>query len=167
VSPGCDHRYAETFAERWRGVLGHPYEQGFELKVWSERLEMPRRWTRPRLIFVNSMSDLFHVGVPEQFVQQVFQVMVETPQHTYQVLTKRADRLERLARRLPWPPNVWVGVSVETQTYVSRIRHLLRVPAAVRFVSAEPLLGGGPDGSGRGARLGDFGRGVGTRRSAV
>ena len=96
VSPGCKHCYAETFAERWRGVAGHPYEQGFDLKLWPERLGAPRAWKAPRMIFVNSMSDLFHEEVPDEFIQSVFRVMSDVSQHTFQVLTKRADRLTRV-----------------------------------------------------------------------
>ena len=140
VSPGCDHCYAETFAERWRGVPGHPYSMGFDLALRPERLEQPLRWARPRTVFVNSMSDLFHAQVPEAFIADVFDVMRRASWHQFQVLTKRAERLERLARRIAVPPNVWLGVSVETPAYYSRIRHLSRVPAPVRFLSCEPLL---------------------------
>lgn len=157
VSPGCDHCYAETFAERWRGVPGHVYEHGFDLMLRPERLEQPLRWTKPRRIFVNSMSDLFHVGVPATYLRQVWDVMSRTPQHTYQILTKRAERMEREVKNGSgcWTDdggyefrildNVWLGVSVETPTYYSRIRHLQRTPAAVRFLSCEPLLTALPD----------------------
>jgi protein gp37 len=157
VSPGCDHCYAETFAERWRGVPGHVYEHGFDLMLRPERLEQPLRWTKPRRIFVNSMSDLFHVGVPATYLRQVWDVMSRTPQHTYQILTKRAERMEREVKNGSgcWADdgghefrildNVWLGVSVETPTYYSRIRHLQRTPAAVRFLSCEPLLAALPD----------------------
>jgi len=141
VSPGCKHCYAETFAERFRGVKGHPYEQGFDLKLWPERLEIPLAWKRPRMIFVNSMSDLFHKDVPLEFIQRVFQSMSQARQHIFQVLTKRAERLEELAPHLKWPANVWMGVSVENQDYVWRIDHLRKVKAAIRFLSVEPLLG--------------------------
>jgi len=141
VSPGCKHCYALTFAERWRGIPGHPYEQGFELRLVPEKLEEPLRWKSPRRVFVNSMSDLFHEGVPEQFIRRVFDVMREAHWHTFQVLTKRAERLAELAPRLSWPENVWQGVSVESERYLPRIAHLRRVPAAVRFLSLEPLLG--------------------------
>jgi protein gp37 len=140
VSPGCDHCYAQTFAERWRGVAGHAYEGGFDLTLRPERLLQPLSWRRPRTVFVNSMSDLFHPVVPDDFILKVFEVMSQAHWHTFQVLTKRAHRLERLSSRLPLPPNVWVGVSVESPTYYSRVRHLARVPAAVRFLSCEPLL---------------------------
>jgi protein gp37 len=141
VSPGCAHCYAQTFAERFRGVPGHPYEQGFDLRIWEDRLEHPLRWKRPRLIFVNSMSDLFHERIPFDFVARVFEVMATAEQHTFQILTKRHERLSALAPLLPWPPNVWMGVSIENRRFVHRADHLREVPAAVRFVSAEPLLG--------------------------
>jgi protein gp37 len=140
VSPGCDHCYAETFAERFRGVRGHPYERGFDLQLRPERLEQPLGWTRPSLIFVNSMSDLFHADVPEGYIARVAEIMGRASWHTFQVLTKRGERLERLSRRISWPPNVWLGVSVESPAYYGRIRHLQRVDAAVRFLSCEPLL---------------------------
>jgi protein gp37 len=141
VSPGCDHCYALTFAERFRGVSGHPYEQGFDLRLWPERLELPLRWKKPRRIFVNSMSDLFHKGVPDEFVRSVFDAMLQANWHTYQILTKRPQRLARLGHSLPWPPHVWIGVSVESNDYAWRADYLRKVPAAIRFISAEPLLG--------------------------
>ena len=141
VSPGCAHCYAETFAKRFEGVPGHPYEQGFDLKLWPGRLEVPLRWRRPRMVFVNSMSDLFHEDVPDEFVARVFDVMVEASHHTFQVLTKRHERLVDLAPMLPWPENVWMGVSIENRRFVHRADYLREVPAAVRFISAEPLLG--------------------------
>ena len=144
ISPGCKHCYAETFAERWRGVPGHPYEQGFDLKLWPERLDAPRRWKQPRMIFVNSMSDLFHEDVPDEFIGQVFAVMAEARRHTFQVLTKRADRLalwHEKNRSAWWLPNVWLGVSVEDRRYgLPRITFLREVRSAVRFLSVEPLL---------------------------
>lgn len=141
VSPGCAHCYAETFAERWRGIPGHPYEQGFDLRLWPERLEQPLKWKRPRLVFVNSMSDLFHEDIPEDYIRRVFDVMVEASHHTFQILTKRHERLSEIAERLPWPKNVWMGVSIENRRFVHRADHLRMVPSAVRFISAEPLLG--------------------------
>ncbi len=147
VSPGCDHCYAETFAERWRGVPGHHFENGFDVTRRPERLDQPLHWKRPRRIFVNSMSDLFHDEVPTAFIAAVFDVMRKTPQHTYQILTKRHARMRSLARTAAfgegWPlPNVWLGVSVEDQHWADiRIPALLETPAAVRFISAEPLLG--------------------------
>jgi protein gp37 len=145
VSPGCDHCYAETFAERWRGVPGHPYERGFDLQLRPERLQQPLLDKRPKRIFVNSMSDLFHPDVPEAYIRAVFDIMGRAHWHEFQVLTKRAERLERVTRRLDVPVNVWLGVSVETPVYYSRIRHLVRVNAAVRFLSCEPLLSALPD----------------------
>lgn len=147
VSPGCDHCYAETFAERWRGIPGHYFENGFDVTLRPERLEQPLRWKRPRRIFVNSMSDLFHDAVPTAYIAAVFDVMRQTPQHTYQVLTKRHARMRSLARTAAfgegWPlPNVWLGVSAEDPHWADiRIPALLETPAAIRFVSAEPLLG--------------------------
>lgn len=141
VSPGCAHCYAETFAERWRGVPGHAYEQGFDLKVWSSRLELPLRWRRPRLVFVNSMSDLFHEEIDDSFIEAVFETMGRAHWHTFQVLTKRHERLVELAPRLDWHPNIWMGVSIENRRFVHRADYLRRVDAAVRFISAEPLLG--------------------------
>ncbi len=145
VSPGCDHCYAETFAERWRGIPGHPYEQGFDLRLWPERLDAPLHWRKPRLIFVNSMSDLFHARVPFEFVERVWATMAATPQHTYQILTKRPDRMQRfavrLAERFGVLSNVWLGTSVESVEYLARADHLIDTSAAVRFISCEPLLG--------------------------
>jgi protein gp37 len=141
VSPGCAHCYAETFAERWRGVPNHPYEQGFELKLWPERLDVPLRWRRPRLIFVNSMSDLFHEDIPDDYIADIFEVMGRAHWHTFQVLTKRHERLAELAPMLDWHANVWLGVTIENRRFVHRADYLRQVPAAVRFISAEPLLG--------------------------
>lgn len=141
VSPGCDHCYALTFAERFRGVQGHPYEQGFDLKLWPERLQLPLQWRKPRRIFVNSMSDLFHKDVPDEYIHRVFEVMVKADWHIFQVLTKRSARLARLGSTLPWRPHIWAGVSIETERYIWRANQLRRVPAYVRFISAEPLLG--------------------------
>ena len=141
VSPGCKHCYAEVFAERWRGVPGHHFEQGFDLRLWPERLDLPLTWKKPRTIFVNSMSDLFHEKVPFSFVQEVFNTMEKASWHTFQILTKRAERMTELAGRLNWPRNVWMGVSIETAKYLLRVGYLRRVPAEVRFLSLEPLLG--------------------------
>jgi protein gp37 len=141
VSPGCAHCYAETFAERWRGIPDHPYEQGFDLRLWPGRLEQPLRWRSPRVIFVNSMSDLFHEAIGDDYIARVFEVMEAAPQHIFQVLTKRHERLAGIAPDLPWPANVWMGVSIENKRWVARADALRAVPAAVRFISAEPLLG--------------------------
>lgn len=150
TSPGCDHCYALTLARRLK-AMGNPKYQldgaprtsgpGFALTLHEDQLDLPYRWARPRVVFVNSMSDLFHSSVPLSFIQSVFAVMADTPQHTYQVLTKRSKRLVQVADRLEWPSNVWMGVSVESDPYCFRVDHLRQVGSAVRFVSAEPLLG--------------------------
>jgi protein gp37 len=145
ISPGCKHCYAETFAERFRGVKGHPYEQGFDLRLVPEKLTEPFAWRSPKLVFVNSMSDLFQEGVPDDYVEAVASVMTVANWHTYQVLTKRSGRLEELlAGRLRFAgqqEHIWWGVSVEDRQYgVPRIRDLQAAPAAVRFLSVEPLL---------------------------
>lgn len=150
ISPGCDNCYALTLAKRLK-AMGNPKYQtdgdprtsgpGFGIAVHEDALDLPRRWRTPRMIFVNSMSDLWHARVPTEFVCHVFDVMADTPQHTYQLLTKRPRRLARMAPILPWPHNIWVGVSVESQEQAWRVAELRRVPAAVRFISAEPLLG--------------------------
>jgi protein gp37 len=136
VSPGCDRCYAERITRRFPQT----FPQQFQLTLRPDAIEAPLHWRRPRLIFVNSMSDLFHSDVPESYIREVFAVMERTPQHTYQILTKRAERLARLASRLPWPTHVWMGVSVESPAYRWRIDYLRRVDAAIRFISAEPLL---------------------------
>ncbi len=142
VSPGCAHCYAETFAERFRGVPGHPYERGFDLQLRPERLELPLTWKRSRLIFVNSMSDLFHDDVPAAFVRRVFETMRRADWHQFQLLTKRPERAAELAPVLgPWPENVWMGTSVENQRWTRRIDALRDTPAPIRFLSCEPLLG--------------------------
>lgn len=167
VSEGCDHCYARTFAERWRGVPGHPFEQGFDVRLWPDRLVKPLRWRKPRRVFVNSMSDLFLAAeqIPDEFVARVFAVMAAADDHTFQVLTKRPARMRSLLNSsgfrvlvqhqwaelggrgvspaTHWPlPNVWMGVSVETQKWAQvRLPQLVTAPAAVRFASCEPLLG--------------------------
>lgn len=145
ISPGCKHCYAETFAERFRGVPGHPYEQGFDLRLVPEKLAEPLKWSIPKTIFVNSMSDLFHEDVPDWYVEQVARVMQMANWHTYQVLTKRASRLrDLLASNLAFAAtldHIWWGTSVEDRKYgVPRIALLRQAPAAVRFLSIEPLL---------------------------
>lgn len=141
VSPGCKHCYAETFSERFRGVPGHPFEQGFDLRLVRPALDLPLRWRKGRLIFVNSMSDLFHEDVPDSYVEQVFGVMEAATQHQFQVLTKRAERMAAFADGHAIPANVWMGVSVENAACRSRISLLRRVPARLRFLSLEPLIG--------------------------
>src|SRR5713226_100052 len=121
VSPGCDHCYALTFAERFRGVPNHPYKQGFDLKLWPNRLELPLTWRKPKRIFVNSMSDLFHKDVPDEFIVRVFETMARAHWHEFQVLTKRADRLAEFGKQLQWNPNIWAGVSVEDERVIDRI----------------------------------------------
>ncbi|WP_223641225.1 DUF5131 family protein [Corallococcus sp. EGB] len=145
LSPGCKHCYAETFAERFRGVPGHPYEQGFDLKLIPGKLAEPLRWKASRRVFVNSMSDLFLDDVPEAYIEAVARVMALADWHTFQVLTKRAERMQRLlSTRLAFAarlPNVWWGVSVEDRKYgLPRVKHLRATPARVRFLSIEPLL---------------------------
>jgi protein gp37 len=147
VSPGCDHCYAETFAERFRGVPGHHFERGFNVTLRPDRLMEPARWRGRRRVFVNSMSDLFHRDVPDDYIAQVFDSMRATPQHTYQVLTKRPERMRRWVatyyqdRGITPPTNIWLGVSVESIDYAWRSDMLRETPAALRFLSLEPLLG--------------------------
>ena len=145
ISPGCKHCYAEVFAERFRGVPGHPYEQGFDLRLVPEKLEEPLRWKSPRCIFVNSMSDLFQPGVPDDYIVQVAEVMNRANWHTFQVLTKRADRMRGLLNsKLQFAArsaHIWWGVSVENQKHgVPRIVDLRAANVAMRFLSIEPLL---------------------------
>ncbi|MFF9339702.1 DUF5131 family protein [Streptomyces sp. NPDC014773] len=150
VTPGCDNCYALTLSRRLK-LMGAPKYQndgdprtsgpGFGLTVHPDALDIPLQWKAPRMVFVNSMSDLFHARVPLDFVQQVFEVIASTPQHTYQLLTKRSLRLRRIAHRLDWPSNLWMGVSVENGDQLDRVDDLRAVPAAVRFLSCEPLLG--------------------------
>ena len=150
ISAGCDHCYALTLARRLKAMGAAKYQHdgdprtsglGFGVSPHPEALREPYGWRAPRVVFVNSMSDLFHAKVPLTFIQDVFDVAAETPQHTYQVLTKRSLRLRRLSDQLRWPPNLWMGVSVENTRVLSRVDHLRQVPAAVRFLSCEPLLG--------------------------
>lgn len=141
LSPGCKHCYAETMAARLKAMGAAGYEQGFKLTLHPERLDQPRRRKAPTTYFVNSMSDLFHEDVPDDFIERVIQVCRDTPHHTYQVLTKRADRLPEFFAKRDCPTNVWLGVSVEDRKYgVPRIAELRKVKAAVRFLSVEPLL---------------------------
>lgn len=145
ISPGCKHCYAEVFAERFRGVKGHPYEQGFDLRLVPSKLEEPLQWKKPKMIFVNSMSDLFHEQVPDDYIESVAEIMMRANWHTYQVLTKRSLRMHDLLRsRLRFAArqtHIWWGVSVENKEYgLPRIKHLRSAPASVRFLSIEPLL---------------------------
>ncbi|SHH31565.1 protein gp37 [Jatrophihabitans endophyticus] len=150
ITAGCDNCYALTLAKRLK-AMGNPKYQvdgdprtsgpGFGVALHEDALALPTRWSTPRTVFVNSMSDLWHARVPDQFIHRVFDVMVNTPQHTYQLLTKRPKRLRRMAEELPWPSNVWIGTSIEAQEQAWRLDELILVPAAIRFISAEPLLG--------------------------
>ena len=150
ISAGCDNCYALTLAKRLK-AMGNPKYQldgdprtsgaGFGVQMHGDALDLPHRWTAPRVVFVNSMSDLFHAKVSTDFIHRVFEVMEATPRHTYQLLTKRPRRVTRLAPKLPWPKNVWMGVSIEDESEAWRADELRSVPAAVRFISAEPLLG--------------------------
>jgi protein gp37 len=141
VSPGCAHCYAERMARRLQAMGQRNYVRGFELTLQERMLELPLRWRKPRRIFVNSMSDLFHAGVPYEFIQRVFAVMRQADWHEYQILTKRSERLAELHRSLPWAPHIWMGVSVENARFTRRIDHLRQTNAWVRFLSLEPLLG--------------------------
>jgi protein gp37 len=150
ISLGCDNCYALALAKRLKAMGSAKYQAdgdprtsgpGFGVTVHEADLDLPFRWREPRIVFVNSMSDLFHARVSVDFIERVFEVMAATPRHTYQILTKRATRLQRLTNLLPWPQNVWMGVSVESVGQLGRIDRLRQVPAAVRFVSAEPLIG--------------------------
>ena len=146
IGPGCDNCYAARFAERWRGTPGHPYEHGFDLRLWPSRLAQSGQWKRPRMIFVNSMSDLFHKDIPRAYIDDVFAVMERTDRHVYQVLTKRSSLMRRyVAERYgdgSVPRHIWLGVSVEDAAHTTRIRHLKQVRSDARFISFEPLLGG-------------------------
>ncbi len=141
LSQGCKHCYAERMAVRLKAMGAARYADAFEPTLHDDLVDLPRRWRQPRVVFVNSMSDLFQEEVPLPFIQRVFATMAACPQHTFQVLTKRADRLRAVCGELPWPDNVWMGVSVENQREIGRVAELAAVPAAVRFLSCEPLLG--------------------------
>ena len=141
ISPGCQNCYAERMAKRLKAMGNPKYKQGFELTLHAENLQMPYTWRKPRCVFVNSMSDLFHEDIPFSFLKQVFDVMNDNPAHTFQILTKRSDTLLEYHRHLIWTDNIWMGVTVESQEYIQRLRDLCKVKAAVRFVSFEPLLG--------------------------
>jgi len=140
ISPGCKNCYAERMAARLQAMGSPRYRNGFKVTLQEDLVELPLEWNQPKLIFVNSMSDLFHEDVPSDFIVKVFDTMKRADWHTFQVLTKRSDRLLSISPYLPFPTNVWVGVSVESPQYAYRIRDLARVPAAVRFLSLEPLL---------------------------
>ena len=141
VSPGCKFCYAERMAHRLKAMGKERYRNAFDLTLQPDAVEIPLRWKSPRIIFVNSMSDLFHKDVPLKFIQECFSVMEQASRHTFQILTKRPERVAEVAKDLPWPTNVWMGTSVESADYTWRIHELRRVPAQVRFLSVEPLLG--------------------------
>jgi len=141
ISNGCLFCYAETMSKRLKAMGIDKYRNGFKLTLHPDALNIPYSWNKPTTVFVDSMSDLFHYSVPVDYIQKVFEVMKDTPQHTYQVLTKRSERLEKIAPLLDWTDNIWMGVSVENEKVSSRIPHLINTPAKVKFLSCEPLIG--------------------------
>lgn len=141
ISQGCKHCYAARMANRLQAMGVERYRHGFEVTLHEDLLDAPLKWIKPRMVFVNSMSDLFHEEVPADFIAKVFHIMEQSPQHTFQVLTKRSERLKRIASDLVWPENVWMGVSVENEDVMPRVEDLHGVPAKIRFLSCEPLLG--------------------------
>ncbi len=141
LSEGCKNCYAQTFAERFRGVLGHPYEQGFDLRIVTKKIDEPLKWKKPKKIFVCSMSDLFHKEVPIEYIIKVFETMNEASWHTFQILTKRTERLFKIHKKLNWTSNIWIGTTIELEKYSYRSYILSKIPASVRFLSLEPLLG--------------------------
>lgn len=141
ISDGCRHCYAEILSKRLQAMGLAKYENGFKVTIHPETLSLPYEWKKGKMIFVNSMSDLFHHDIPFSFIESVFKVMNENPQHIFQVLTKRSDRLLEVSGSLNWTPNIWMGVSVENEKVMNRIEHLRQVPAIIRFLSAEPLIG--------------------------
>lgn len=145
VSAGCKFCYAEVMTKRLKGMGQEKYKDGFALKVHPDTLDDPYTWRKPRIVFVNSMSDLFHEDVPLGFIKRVFKVMNECPSHTFQVLTKRAERLAEVSKHLKWTPNIWMGVSVEDSRVIHRIDHLRKTDAMIKFLSCEPLIGALPN----------------------
>ncbi len=141
ISPGCKNCYADRMAKRLKAMGVERYRNGFELTLQDDVVDLPYSWKSPKLVFVNSMSDMFHKDVPLEFIQRVFKVMNDCPQHHFQVLTKRSERLAEIAHHLTWTPNIWMGVSVENQDYTYRINDLLETPAHIKFLSVEPLIG--------------------------
>ncbi|MBA4311877.1 MAG: hypothetical protein C0417_04510 [Chlorobiaceae bacterium] len=141
VSPGCKNCYAERIAKRLQAMGSPSYNSGFKVTLHPDVIALPLKWRKPRIVFVNSMSDLFHEKIPTEYIQKVFRMMDKANHHTFQILTKRSDRLRLLAPILIWPKNVWMGVSVESEDYISRVHDLAQVPSVVRFISLEPLLG--------------------------
>ncbi|MGB8764186.1 MAG: phage Gp37/Gp68 family protein [Burkholderiales bacterium] len=141
ISPGCKHCYAETMAKRLKAMGSARYQAGFKLTLQDDLVELPLKWKKPRVVFVNSMSDLFQEKIPLDFIKRVFDTMRRCPQHQFQILTKRPERLVEIAHELEWSKNIWMGVSVESQDYAYRSKLLSQVPAQIRFLSVEPLLG--------------------------
>jgi protein gp37 len=141
ISPGCKHCYAERMARRLQAMGNKNYQGGFAVTLQPHMLQHPLAWKSPKRIFVNSMSDLFHDDVPLAYIQRVFKVMNQADWHQYQILTKRAERLAGLSEHLDWAPHIWMGVSVENEEYLTRVDHLVRTKAHVKFLSIEPLLG--------------------------
>ncbi len=141
ISQGCKHCYAERMAARLHAMQNPRYRDGFKVTIHNDLTDLPRTWKKGRLVFVNSMSDMFHEDVPLSFISRVFGTMSECPQHTFQVLTKRSDRLRELAPQLPWTKNIWMGVSIEDRRVIQRVHDLAATPAAVKFLSCEPLIG--------------------------
>ncbi|MBS1902300.1 MAG: phage Gp37/Gp68 family protein [Bacteroidetes bacterium] len=141
ISQGCKHCYAERMAKRLKAMGSERYRNGFAVTLHDDLVDLPRKWKKSRIVFVNSMSDLFHPDIPLEFIQQVFKTMNETPHHTYQILTKRSERLRKVAKYLTWTENIWMGVSVEDERVANRITDLQHVPATTRFLSLEPLIG--------------------------
>jgi protein gp37 len=141
ISSGCKYCYAERMARRLEAMGQERYRNGFDVTLHHDLIEQPLKWMKPRMIFVNSMSDLFHEDIPLEFIQQIFYTIEQCPQHIFQILTKRSQRLYHLAHKLFWPENVWIGVSIENESTVSRLKDLQHVPAFIRFLSCEPLLG--------------------------
>lgn len=141
LSEGCKNCYAEKLSKRLKAMGNPKYQNGFQLTIHSDMLEKPFKWKKPLMIFVNSMSDIFHEGIDKDYILKIFDVMNKTPQHTYQVLTKRSERMLQLSDQIAWTPNIWMGVTVERNNNVNRITHLLKTPAAIKFLSCEPLIG--------------------------
>lgn len=142
ISEGCRHCYAERMAARLKAMGQRRYRNGFEVTLQPDIVELPMCWKKPRVVFVNSMGDLFHNRVPQEFIAEIFRTMVKSRRHVFQVLTKRAARASKISVGLPWPDNVWLGVTVESTRHLDRLEYLKKIPAAVRFVSFEPLLEG-------------------------
>lgn len=141
VSQGCKYCYAERLAKRLKEMENKRYLNGFDVTLHEDLVELPLRWQQPRLVFVNSMSDLFHEKIPLEFIKRIFDTMERSPKHVFQILTKRSERLREIAKELSWPPNVWMGVSIEDSRVLHRVDHLQQVPSHVRFLSCEPLIG--------------------------